>query len=60
MNDNKASSARRKLLKSLAAGGGVWTTSKVLPDRWHKPVVDSIILPAHAGGSKPMMGNPGP
>ena len=53
MTDNESSSGRRKLLKSLVAGGGVWTTTKILPENWHKPVVDSIILPAHAGGSKP-------
>jgi hypothetical protein len=51
MTKNTSSSGRRKLLKSLAAGGGVWTTSKVLPESWQKPVVDSIILPAHAGFS---------
>ena len=54
MTKDASSSGRRKLLKSLVAGGGVWTTAKVLPESWQKPVVDSIILPAHAGGSKPL------
>ena len=53
MKEEKTSPARRRLLKSLAAGGGVWTGSKVLPENWTRPVVDSVILPAHAGGSKP-------
>ena len=38
-------SARRRLLQALA-GGSVITTS--LPDTWSRPVVDSVLLPAHA------------
>ena len=37
--------ARRKLLKSAAAGGAIAT---VLPNSWVKPVVDMALLPAHA------------
>ena len=33
---------RRKALKALAVGGAV------LPTQWAKPVVDSVVLPAHA------------
>lgn len=39
---------RRKLLKSIAAGSGVVITGKSLPESWLKPVVSSVILPAHA------------
>lgn len=49
---NKESSAlsvksknRRKLLGAIAAGGAV---ANLLPSKWSKPVVDSILLPAHA------------
>jgi len=38
---------RRKLLKSLAAGSGAIIAGKSLPDNWIKPVVDSVMLPAH-------------
>lgn len=40
--------SRRKLLKSIAAGSGAIVAGKSLPDSWSRPVVDSVILPAHA------------
>jgi len=39
--------SRRKLLKVLTAGGGAVTVTK-LPTKWTAPVVESVILPAHA------------
>lgn len=48
MSNGKTASARRKLIMSLAAGGGVLTTGKMLPNTWVKPVVDSVVMPAHA------------
>lgn len=42
--------SRRKLIHILAAGGAI-TSAKLLPDRWVKPAVDSIMLPAHARSS---------
>ena len=39
---------RRKLLKSMAAGSGAVIAGKSLPESWSKPVVDSVMLPAHA------------
>lgn len=39
---------RRKLLKSIAAGSGAVIAGKSLPESWSKPVVDSVMLPAHA------------
>lgn len=44
----KTRDARRHLLKSLVAGGGVMATGKLLPDHWSAPVVESVVLPAHA------------
>ncbi len=38
---------RRKLLKTLTLGGGVVTFTN-LPGTWTKPVVESLVLPAHA------------
>jgi hypothetical protein len=40
--------SRRKLLKTIAAGSGAIIAGTILPDKWTKPVVNSIILPAHA------------
>ncbi|MCK5359783.1 MAG: hypothetical protein KAJ95_04110, partial [Gammaproteobacteria bacterium] len=41
------------LLKSIAAGSGAIAAGKSLPESWSKPVVDSVILPAHAQTSPP-------
>jgi len=48
MKDNKSDKSRRKLLKSIAAGSGAIVAGKSLPDSWSRPVVDSVMLPAHA------------
>ena len=48
MTDKKSSESRRKLLKSIAAGSGAIVAGKNLPDNWARPVVDSVMLPAHA------------
>lgn len=54
-NDNEklASEARRLLLKSLAAGGAA---AALLPEKWTKPVIDKILVPAHAQGSLSLYG----
>ena len=44
--------SRRKLLKSIAAGSGAIVAGKSLPESWSKPVVDSVMLPAHAQTSQ--------
>lgn len=41
-------SARRRLLKALMAGGGAGAIGGALPDRWTTPMVDAVLLPAHA------------
>lgn len=38
---------RRRLLKALTLGGGAVTITK-LPATWSKPVLESVMLPAHA------------
>ena len=48
MTDKKSSESRRKLLKSIAAGSGAIVAGKTLPESWSRPVVDSVLLPAHA------------
>ena len=51
-------SSRRNVLKSIAAGSSAVAVGKALPERWSKPVVDAVLLPAHAettdeNGSQP-------
>jgi hypothetical protein len=64
-NDKQASpvnSSRRKALKKIAAGGAV-AGVLALSGKWSKPVVDSIILPAHAqatNGAAPPPTTPAP
>lgn len=44
----KDNDARRRLLKSIVAGGGVFAVGRTLPASWREPVVKAVILPAHA------------
>ena len=64
--DTNDKNSRRSLLKKLAVGG---IAGAALPTQWSRPVVDSVMLPAHAqtsdssvyggGGGGPVAG-PGP
>jgi len=44
----KSNDNRRKLLKSIVAGSGAVIAGKSLPETWSKPVVNAVLLPAHA------------
>ena len=46
MTDTRHS--RRKLLKTIATGSGAVAAGKSLPESWSRPVVDAVMLPAHA------------
>lgn len=56
MSDNKkvtgkvlqGSDQRRAVLKKILVSGGVVTAGSALPERWQKPVMDAVTLPAHA------------
>ncbi len=52
MTDDKRSKNRRKLLKSIAAGSGVVIAGKSLPEKWSRPAIDAVLLPAHAQTSQ--------
>ena len=53
------SPGRRDALKKILVGAGVVTGSQLLPDEWTKPIVDSIIVPAHAQSSGDVTPAPG-
>ncbi|MGA8260696.1 MAG: twin-arginine translocation signal domain-containing protein [Arenicellales bacterium] len=57
--ESDTSASRRRLLKALTGTGGMMATGAVLPTKWVSPVVDSIMLPAHAQTSL-VVGNYGP
>jgi len=51
-SENKEQAGRRRLLKA----GGVVASSALLPEKWSRPVVDTVLLPAHAQTSMPLTG----
>ena len=44
----KTPEERRKALKKILAGTGAVTVAAAAPEKWTTPVVDSVVLPAHA------------
>lgn len=54
-NGGRDDESRRRLLKSVAGGGSALGLI-ALPGQWAKPVVASVILPAHAQSSPPAPG----
>ena len=50
---DKITFGRRKLLHILAAGSGVLAALTILPDRWSQPIIEFVVLPAHAQTSNP-------
>lgn len=45
--------SRRRALLGVVLGAGIPLSEKVLAGKWITPVVDAVVLPAHAGGSPP-------
>jgi len=48
---NPAGAARRRLLQAVGGGIGIATVSRLSASGWTRPVIDSAVLPAHAGMS---------
>lgn len=51
--------SRRKLLERVALGGAAISVT-LLPSQWVKPVVETIVVPAHAQVSGPSPSAPVP
>lgn len=47
-NDDLANPERRRLLKTLAAGGGALAAASMVPERWSRGVIDVGTTSAHA------------
>ena len=47
-DDKKNLNEKRDSVRKLLVGGGVVGASQMLPSKWGKTVVDSVVLPAHA------------
>jgi hypothetical protein len=54
--DRASRTSRRELLRLVGAGGLGLVAAKSLPDRWVTPIVQSIVMPAHAQASAPLAG----
>lgn len=48
------SGERRKAIKKIAVGVGALAGYGALPERWTRPMVDLVVLPAHAQTSSPV------
>src|SRR5450755_4485512 len=51
MESNQGRPDRRRVLKVVTVGG--IATTLALPGKWTKPIVKSVIVPAHAAASPP-------
>ncbi|MDH3690312.1 MAG: hypothetical protein OEU36_12615 [Gammaproteobacteria bacterium] len=47
-DSNQHNQQRRDALKKLITGSSAIGAAAVMPDKWAKPVVDAVLLPAHA------------
>lgn len=47
-SDQKVETGRRRVLAGVLAGGAVAGTAAAVPSVWTRPVVQSVLLPAHA------------
>lgn len=55
---NPQNKGRRTALRKLLVGVGALTAYQVLPTKWTKPIIDQIVLPAHAGTSGVSLNDP--
>jgi len=50
---------RRKLFKALIGTGAAVVAGRTLPEQWTRPVVEAVIVPAHAQATGVMFGGTG-
>lgn len=51
---------RRDALRKILAGGGIVVGAESLPGNWSKPLIDSVVLPAHAQTTGDVATTPAP
>jgi len=51
MSKKQDTQERRKALKAIIAGSGAVAAVKAGKDSWSKPMVDAVVVPAHAATS---------
>ncbi|MEM7193897.1 MAG: hypothetical protein AAF402_03040 [Pseudomonadota bacterium] len=56
--DNPSGSAKRKLIRTIAGSGGL-AMGGLVASGWKKPVIESLVIPAHASTSPDTGGGPG-
>ncbi len=56
---DKVTDNRRTALKTMLVGAGVTTASRAGPAKWRKPLIESILLPAHAATTPGATTTPG-
>jgi hypothetical protein len=47
-NRGSVNPTRRKLFKAVLGGGALFAGAAALPERWIKPMVQAVVVPAHA------------
>jgi hypothetical protein len=58
-NDNAMNSSRRRAIKSLVGAAAVTGATAARPERWFQPLIETVVLPAHAQASVLMFGGAG-
>ena len=58
VTDERVNESRRAALRKILIGGGAITGAKFLPDEWTKPIVNAIVVPAHAQSTGPTTAPP--
>jgi hypothetical protein len=58
-NDQSCDDSRRRLIKTFFGAAAVTGTAAMLPQRWTRPLVEAVVLPAHAQASLIMFGGAG-
>jgi hypothetical protein len=58
-NNDIANATRRRLFKALIGTGAAVVAGRTLPEQWMRPVVEAVIVPAHAQATGIVFGGAG-